>query len=106
MKIGLFLIGFLILQVTCIANKDSVPNIERSDKNTSCGGVSVDTATLIAKGKLFLDYDLRNYDVETQESDGKWLIIFSRKATGCCGGSPSVTVDRTDGRIIEVGNGK
>jgi outer membrane lipoprotein-sorting protein len=96
----------LIFQIGCFQNRNESSNSNLIEENKKCNEISSETAVLIAKGKLLGEYEFDSYELMIQENSAAWIVIFSRKATGCCGGSPYVTVDKSDGKIIDVTHGK
>jgi hypothetical protein len=95
-----------IFQMNCISNKSESISYNSFNENTNRKGISSESAVLIAKERLNGEYKFESYDVIIKENNGTWIVTFSRKATGCCGGSPYVTIDKSDGRIIDVTHGK
>jgi len=102
----LFIICLSVFQASCISNKKEDIDSNALSENINREGISSEAAVSIAKEILNGEYKFESYDVMINQTDETWIIIFSRKATGCCGGSPYVTINKSDGRIIDVTQGK
>lgn len=75
----------------------------------NCPKISSETAILIAKGLMFSDYDLKNYEVSTKEDESFFEVTFSRlpdKKNICCGGDPIVVIRKKTGEIVSYRTGK
>lgn len=64
--------------------------------------ISPETAILIAKGYMFLDYDLKNDNIETTEYPESWRVQFDSKCQNCDGGNPHVLIDKKTGQVLQI----
>lgn len=94
------LVFVLIASCTLGVTKSASRNASTDEKQ--CKHISSETAVLIAKGRLFLDYDLRNYDVSSEEKENSWEIHFLSRCRDCEGGDPFVEKTKADGTIVRL----
>ena len=77
------------------------------DQQYMCEGVSSETAILIVKGKLFLDYDLTDRDASVVEDGTFWKVTLSRIGRkNLQGGNPIVWLQKNNGEIVKVQHAK
>lgn len=69
-------------------------------------GISAETSLLIAKGALFLDYDLTDFESEVTESDGVYKIRFIRQSGNIKGSGPTVLVSKCNGERVYTEHSK
>jgi hypothetical protein len=89
--------------------KEKTSQNKTEEMHETCSNISSETAILIAKGLLFLDYNLKNYEVSIKEDEDFFEVSFSRlseKTNVCCGGNPSVVIRKTTGEIVSYKTGK
>jgi len=108
---GLVLL-FSMLSCSLLNNesKEKIDDINRNESKQSCPLISSETAILIAKGILCLDYDLsdREIKVETETELWKdkgemWKITFYRtKDRDIPGGDPIVWIFKNNGERFTV----
>lgn len=95
-QILLFLLG--TIHLSC-SNK--LPFDDGSRVQNQCETISAETSTLIAKGELFLDYDLKDYEVSIKDGDTYREVHFLSQCESCHGGDPYVHVDKTTGKVLK-----
>jgi len=72
-----------------------------------CPTISSETAISIVKGRLFLDYDLRDREFKVETDGDAWQITVHRIKKGdFTGGDPMVWVNKADGSIKLVRHAK
>jgi hypothetical protein len=65
--------------------------------------ISAETATLIAKGELSEQFDLKNLDVSlVKDSGDRWEVHFVSKCADCLDNKPYVVIDKMDGHVVTV----
>jgi len=68
-----------------------------------CEGISSETAILIVKGKLFLDYDLTDRNASVVEDGDLWKVTLSRVSRkNLQGGNPIVWLRKSNGEVVKV----
>lgn len=94
---------FLFLVCTLLFScSDRVSVNEGSSVPRKCETISLETSVLIAKGELFLDYDLKSYEVSVESRENFWEVHFISTCETCHGGNPYVRVDKASGRVLEA----
>jgi len=73
------------------------------DQTHMCEGISSETAILIVKGKLFLDYDLTDRNASVVEDGDLWKVTLSRVSRkNLQGGNPIVWLRKSNGEVVKV----
>jgi hypothetical protein len=113
MKIFIEILIGVLLVSSCIGKVDMnlASNENRADGTDhsiqSSPGISSDTAVFIAKGRLFMDYDLKNREVKVEDAGNAWKVTLYRiKHQDFYGGDPVVWIDKSNGEFIRIEHAK
>lgn len=95
----------LSLQIGCYSKESGVSSNlvnKKKEVNNVQANIDSETAILIAKGAIALDYDIRDYSIEVKEEMRGWRVAFRLKDQGMIGGEPSFLIDKTNGKLLEA----
>ena len=103
----LLILSLLMFITGCQSGLEKrVADLEAKSAHCEDQKISSETATLIAHGYMFMDYDPRNYDVSTDEYPDTWRVQYTMKCRDCNGGNPYVLVNKRTGQVVQVFNAK
>jgi len=103
-------LGSLLL-MACF-EKGQMNSVNKTDTTStnltiSCPGIASETAVLIVKGRLYLDYDLQNREFKVEDEGDKWKITLLKvKDRDFNGGDPIAWVKKSDGVVEAIQNAK
>lgn len=109
---------FIALQSSCSMNnsklEEPLHNASVDKLKSNCSNISPETASLIAKGYMFLDYDLSDREAKVESETELWkdkgemwkVTLYKTKNQDAFSGAPIVWVFKGTGEIFTVKHDK
>jgi hypothetical protein len=105
MKPALLALTILAFSTACSTSNDKSASTS-SFSTPQPGGISPETAVFIAKGYMFLNYELADYDVVVTDEDGVYFVKFSSRREFDRGEGPAVYIRKSDGQRFRAVHSK
>ena len=105
MRPAILAFAILVFSTACATSNDKSAPTSPFPTPQECG-ISSETAIFIAKGYMFLNYELADYDVDVTDEDGVYFVKFSSRREFDRGEGPEVYIRRSDGHRIRAVHSK